>query len=67
LKPFASSDYASLGLSTAQLNRLQTVFPNGVCDWSKPGVGQQDAVSPLSFASQPGGQAIPAAPTAQVQ
>jgi hypothetical protein len=25
----------------AQATRLATVFPDGVCDWSKPGVEQQ--------------------------
>jgi len=38
------------------------VFSGGVCDWSKPGVGQEAAVSPLNFAAGPGGQPFPAAP-----
>jgi hypothetical protein len=67
LKPFAAADYAPISFSSAQLTRLQTVFSSGVCDWSKPGVGQQDAVSPLSFALAAGGQAIPAAPVATAQ
>jgi hypothetical protein len=33
------SDYP--GFTDAQWSRLRTVFPGGVCDWSKPGVGQQ--------------------------
>ena len=45
--------------------RLNAVFPDGVCDWSKPGVGQQEAVSPLTFAAGPGGEPLPPAPTAQ--
>ena len=39
LKPIADADY-SVSFTTAQKARLQAVFPNGVCDWSKPGVGQ---------------------------
>lgn len=63
LKPVSAADYAPATLSAAQLTRLQAVFPTGVCDWSKPGVGQQAAVSPLTFKGGPGGQPLPAAPT----
>ena len=40
-KPLQQSDYA-LPLTPAQWARLQTIFPTGVCDWSKPGYEQQD-------------------------
>lgn len=40
LKPVAANAYA-VSFSAAQATRLQTVFPQGVCDWSKPGVEQQ--------------------------
>ena len=63
LKPIATSDYPGTTFSGNQLGRLQAVFPNGVCDWSKPGVGQQDAVGPLTFKAGPGGQPLAAAPT----
>ena len=49
----------------AQLARLQAAFPDGVCDWSKPGVGQQAAVSPLTFVDGPGGVPLPPAPVSQ--
>jgi hypothetical protein len=62
LKPINPAEYAPAVLSAGQLARLQAVFADGVCDWSKPGVGQQDAVSPLSFAAGPGGQPLPPAP-----
>ncbi len=39
LKPLDPADYAH-PLSSEQLNRLKAVFPDGVCDYSKPGVGQ---------------------------
>jgi hypothetical protein len=48
-------DYAPVTFSDAQWARLNAAFPDGVCDWSKPGVGQQEAVSPLTFVDGPGG------------
>jgi len=62
LKPLTQSDYPVASLSASQFSRLQAVFPAGVCDWSKPGVGQQVAVSPLTFKAGPGGQPLPEAP-----
>src|SRR4029079_18995014 len=53
LKPLNAAEYEPVPLSAAQLARLQAVFPDGVCDWSKPGVGQQEAVSPLTFIAGP--------------
>lgn len=61
LKPLNAADYGGR-LDSAQLARLQAVFPSGVCDWAKPGVGQQAAASPLSFRAGPGGQALGPAP-----
>jgi hypothetical protein len=63
LKPLNPADYAPATLSSAQLTRLQATFPDGVCDWTKPGVGQQEAISPLTFAAGPGGVPLPPAPT----
>jgi hypothetical protein len=69
LKPINALDYLSAanpaGLSSAQLARLALAFPGGVCDWSVPGVGQQAAQSPLTFAAGPGGTPLPVAPGAQ--
>lgn len=65
LKPLVRTDYAAGTFSDAQWARMQTVFSTGVCDWSKPGVGQQAAVSPLTFAAGPGGAVMPAAPVSQ--
>ena len=39
LKPLDPADYGP-SLTSEQLNRLRAVFPEGVCDFSKPGVGQ---------------------------
>ena len=65
LKPLDSTDYAPAKFSAAQFARLHSAFPKGVCDWSKPGVGQQEAISPLNFAAGPGGQPLPPAPVSR--
>lgn len=62
LKTLAFTDYPGITFSAAQQVRLATVFPGGVCDWSKPGVGQQDPVAPLTFRAGPGGTTLPARP-----
>jgi hypothetical protein len=62
LKPLNSADYAPVILSSEQLGRLHTVFPDGVCDWDRPGVGQRPAASPLTFEDGPGGKRLPRAP-----
>jgi len=62
LKPLNIVDYPPSTFSAAQWARLQAAFPGGVCDWSRPGVGQQRAVSPLTFAGGPGGMRLPRAP-----
>ncbi|MGZ6124729.1 MAG: DUF6351 family protein, partial [Myxococcales bacterium] len=65
LKPLDPADYAPATFSGAQLARLHAAFPGGVCDWSKPGVGQQEAISPLTFVAGPGGQPLPPAPVSR--
>jgi hypothetical protein len=40
LKPVEASDY-TVAFTTDEMTRLRRIFPGGVCDWSKPGVGQQ--------------------------
>ena len=51
LKPlnFSEPDYATL--DTAQRARLAAVFPQGVCDWSQPGVGKRTSPGWMTFAS----------------
>jgi Tannase-like family of unknown function (DUF6351) len=65
LKPLNRADYLSVVFSPAQWARLGTVFSDGVCDWSRPGIGQQPAVSPLDFAGGPGGVPLPPAPVSE--
>jgi hypothetical protein len=63
LKPIDARDYRPAVLSAEQLNRLRAAFPTGVCDWRRPGVGQQPAISPLDFSRGPGGRPLPPPPS----
>jgi hypothetical protein len=45
LKPLdRSADYGPRPFTDAEWNKLKAVFPNGVCDYSKPGVEQQGTI-----------------------
>jgi hypothetical protein len=64
LKPVSASDYA-VQFTAAELADLQSIFPGGVCDWSKPGVGQQPSVTWSAFndcsgAAAASGNCVPA-------
>jgi hypothetical protein len=62
LEPLDPADYNVI-FDASQWARLQQAFPDGVCDWSKPGVGQEVASVPwLTFAGGPGGQELGPAP-----
>src|SRR5262245_51269896 len=65
LKPLNPAEYAPVVLTGAQLARLQAAFPDGVCDWSLLGVGQQPPVSPLDFRAGPGGVPLPPPPASE--
>jgi hypothetical protein len=59
LKPVDAADYA-VAFTAAEWQRLRRIFPEGVCDWSKPGVGQVPVVPWASFGPAPGGRlAVP--------
>ena len=62
LKPLNAAEYLPATFTAQQLVRLYNTFPDGVCDWNKPGVGQQPPRSPLTFAAGPGGKRLGAAP-----
>jgi hypothetical protein len=62
LKPLVFADYTGITFTTTQQTRLQATFPGGVCDWSKLGVGQQDAVAPQTYQAGPGGRPLGARP-----
>jgi hypothetical protein len=52
LGPVDARDYPA-SMSQAELTRLKTIFPDGVCDWSKPGVNQVPVTSWASFGPSP--------------
>jgi hypothetical protein len=52
LKPVVATDYA-VSFTAAELSRLNAIFPDGVCDWTKPGVGQTGVVPYASFGPSP--------------
>ena len=43
LKPIDAADYA-MKLTGTERQRLAAIFPNGVCDWKRPGVEQQKPI-----------------------
>jgi Tannase-like family of unknown function (DUF6351) len=45
LKPLRQSDYYPISFTPDQWAALERAFPTGVCDWSKPGIDQQDTVA----------------------
>lgn len=51
LKPLerSSFDFLLLPLTDAQWSQLQALFPHGVCDYSRPGLGQTGAETWLSY------------------
>jgi hypothetical protein len=59
-KPLDGADYTAFGVkfTDAQLATLRKTFPDGVCDYSKPGVGQQPSQPWMTFAGGPGGQPL---------
>ena len=61
LKPLDSADY-SVAFTSSQWARLQVTFPTGVCDFSKPGVGQVAPKPWQTFTAGPGGQPLPEPP-----
>ena len=60
LKPIDPADYKG-GLTPEQLSRLKEIFPGGVCDYTKPGVGQEPLAGAwMTFAGN--GEAVPLEP-----
>lgn len=52
LKPIDYNDYA-VEFSAEEKQRLQTIFPQGVCDWAQPGQYQNSNQTWLSFGPSP--------------
>lgn len=56
LRPLRRTDHYPVEFSDAQWASLQAAFPAGVCDWSRAGIDQHDAVPWLSY--QDGGGVV---------
>ena len=63
-KPLTAADYAA-PFSGAQWARLQAVFPQGVCDYSRPGIGQEAPQPWQTFMDGPGGKPLGAPPVSR--
>lgn len=68
LKPLdRADDYGPLGFSDAEWARMRALYPDGVCDFSRPGVSQQATVAWQTYQDSSGnviygGVALPAVP-----
>jgi hypothetical protein len=49
LKPLVASDYPGVVFTPTQWSTLQGLYPDGVCDFTKPGVAQTDTVGWLTY------------------
>jgi Tannase-like family of unknown function (DUF6351) len=57
LEPLDPANY-DVTFTAAQWTRLEHAFPNGVCDWSEPGVDEQPSLSWMMFTNGPGGEPL---------
>ena len=57
LRPFDPEDLGLTGLlsTPGELATLESLFASGVCDWSRPGVGQGPAQTWLRYDARDGG------------
>ena len=55
LKPLdRNGDYGPVAFTDPQWAQMQSIFPNGVCDFSKPGVAQQKTVPWMTYQNAKG-------------
>jgi hypothetical protein len=64
------ADYPPGVFTAAQWEALKSVFPAGVCDWTKPGLSRQPTIAWQTYQDAKGkviygGRAMAAAPRAQ--
>jgi Tannase-like family of unknown function (DUF6351) len=62
LEPLLRTDYYPVQFTDEQWSALETVFPGGVCDWSKPGVSQAPSLPWLTYDGTVGGRPLGPAP-----
>ena len=65
--PSSSDDYGPTPFTDAQWSRMQALFRDGICDFSKPGVSQQPTIPWQTYQDRNGsviygGTAFPPAP-----
>jgi len=65
LRPLARGDYHG-AFTDAQFARLRRAFPDGVCDYTRPGVAQRPPEPWMSFADGPGGRRLGPAPRSKI-
>jgi hypothetical protein len=58
LKPLSQSAYYPATFTAEQWTQIQQAFPTGVCDFSKPGVSQQQTVPWRTYQSDPSGAVV---------
>ena len=61
LQPLSRSRFP-VAFTDSQWKTLKATFPNGVCNWNKPGLEQQPTIPWLTYARGPGGQPLGSAP-----
>jgi len=66
LRPLVESDYAPVVFTDEQWAQLEATFSTGVCDHTRPGVGQQGAVAWQTYEAGPGGRPLGPAPVSRV-
>jgi hypothetical protein len=54
LKPLRRSDFFPTQFTDDQFKQLEATFPTGVCDWSKPGIGQRPNMAWRSYQDKSG-------------
>ncbi len=61
LKPLNPRHYTD-AFTAGQWSKLRTIFPHGVCDYSKPGIERVPSMPWLTYAHGPGGRPLGPAP-----
>jgi Tannase-like family of unknown function (DUF6351) len=55
LKPLREIDFYPTTFTSSEWTTLKQTFPNGVCDWTKPGVDQRNTIPWLTYQSNAAG------------
>jgi nitrogen regulatory protein PII-like uncharacterized protein len=58
LRPLDRGEYYGVSFSGDQWRRLQVAFPEGICDYRRPGVAEQPSLPWMTFADGPGGRPL---------